>query len=301
MTGRLRRNPLCFSIISILKGSRFFFISEKNSSQFFQITRVKLLLILFLFTLTLGGACRGILYLFLQARNLVSIQLENRKSNQLNICQNLLSGYLCEVLESFDSQPVKGGEIEGGLGCGVYKAGLRSVDYNNLLTGSFSSFFNLSSLKLQPEILDRPVFREDQMQGRISFLCPVEGQITSYFGNRTDPVFEGAAHHNGIDIAGRLWSPVYCSFAGRVIFAGNRSRWGNVVIVDHGENGYQTIYAHLQKISTKKGHTLSAGQVIGYLGNTGKSTGPHLHYEVRQMAKPMDPLLVLIPSDTVVD
>ncbi len=301
MTGRARRNPLCFSIIPILKGYRVFFISEKNSSQFFQITRVKLLLILFLLTLTLGGACRGVFYLFLQARNLVSIQLEKRKSNQFKIFERLLDGYLSDMVESFNSQPVKGGAIEGNFGYGVYKAGLALVDCNKLLTGSFSSLFKLSSLKLQPAVLDRPVFREDQMQGRISFICPVEGRITSYFGNRTDPVYEGAAHHNGIDIAGRLWSPVYCSFPGRVIFAGNRSRWGNVVIVDHEESGYQTIYAHLQKICTKKGRTLSEGQVIGYLGNTGKSTGPHLHYEVRQMAKPIDPLFVLIPSDTVVD
>ena len=178
------------------------------------------------------------------------------------------------------------------------KAGLAIFENHKKLVQNFSSVFPLSLYRIQPAVYGKP---DNSIYHKPKFICPVQGRITSHFGMRTDPIFEGTANHNGIDIAGRLWSPVKCTSAGTVLFAGNKPRWGNVVIVDHNESGYQTVYGHMQKIMTEKDQQVAPGQIIGFLGNTGKSTGPHLHYEIRFLGKPLDPLPLLLPEDAVVD
>jgi murein DD-endopeptidase MepM/ murein hydrolase activator NlpD len=165
-----------------------------------------------------------------------------------------------------------------------------------------SSFRTLSKTNEKLSIGIDTEYTENQYKSkRNSFICPCNGRITSHFGKRTDPVFEGTAIHYGIDIAGPLGSSIHCVLDGTVIFAGEKSRWGNVVIVDHNHDGYKTIYAHLHKIIVKEGEILLTGQTIGYRGNTGKSTGPHLHYEVRQYGKALNPLPYLLPQDAIVD
>lgn len=133
------------------------------------------------------------------------------------------------------------------------------------------------------------------------FICPVPGVITSKFGVRSDPVFEGTEVHHGVDIAYKIWTPVLAVSEGIVIWSGARNRFGNVVIINHDKCDYQTIYAHLQKTSVIEGQTVNKGQIIGFLGNSGKSTGPHLHYEVRRHGKPLDPIQFLYSSNTVAD
>jgi len=129
---------------------------------------------------------------------------------------------------------------------------------------------------------------------------PSKGYITSPFGSRTDPVSHGTAFHLGIDIAQLAGKPVWATANGRVIFAGKRQYGGNVVEVEHLESGYKTVYAHLQTISVRVGESVARGQKLGTVGTTGKSTGPHLHYEVHFKGKPVDPVLVMVDPDVMI-
>ncbi|MCL2690552.1 MAG: M23 family metallopeptidase [Chitinispirillia bacterium] len=126
---------------------------------------------------------------------------------------------------------------------------------------------------------------------------PSKGFITSHFGSRTDPVTEGTAFHMGVDIAQLAGKPVWATANGRVSFAGKKKYFGNVVEIDHFESGYKTIYAHMQTIKVKAGQNVVRGQQVGSIGTTGKSTGPHLHYEVHFAGQPVDPILFMVDPD----
>jgi len=115
-------------------------------------------------------------------------------------------------------------------------------------------------------------------------------RISDYFGVRRDPFTRERKVHHGIDFVGPKGIPVYATGNGKVISAEfSFFGYGNVVIVDHGF-GYKTRYAHLKKIEVKPGDEVTRGQVLGTLGNSGRSTGPHLHYEVLLRNKPVDPM-----------
>ena len=104
--------------------------------------------------------------------------------------------------------------------------------------------------------------------------------ITSYYGSRKDPITKKSSFHTGIDIGASQGSEIYAANSGKVIVAGWSSKgYGNYVVVDHG-GGKSTLYAHMSKIKTSKGATVSKGDVIGLVGSTGWSTGPHLHFEI---------------------
>lgn len=121
------------------------------------------------------------------------------------------------------------------------------------------------------------------------FMLPVAGEYTSFFGWRTHPVFGDARHHDGVDIAAAEGTPVVSAKSGVVKMADWMGGYGLAILVDHG-NGYQTLYAHLSQLHVQTGETVAQGQVIGAVGSTGLSTGPHLHFEIRRQGQPVDPL-----------
>jgi murein DD-endopeptidase MepM/ murein hydrolase activator NlpD len=141
--------------------------------------------------------------------------------------------------------------------------------------------------------------RHDQWAQRPS-VWPVRGRITSGFGNRVHPLSGYTAFHEGIDIANKSWTPVFATADGIVSFSGWKRHYGNTVVVDH-LNGVETRYAHLVQPAVVEGRVVKRYELIGYLGNSGLSTGPHLHYEVREMEKPVNPMGYILPVDTVVD
>lgn len=112
--------------------------------------------------------------------------------------------------------------------------------------------------------------------------------ITSGFGYRRDPFNGRAAMHAGIDFKGAIGSPIFAAAGGRVTFAGQKSGYGNAIEITHG-NGMLTRYAHLSRIGVKVGQQVTAGTTIGGLGSTGRSTGPHLHFEVRINDRAVNP------------
>ncbi len=116
-----------------------------------------------------------------------------------------------------------------------------------------------------------------------------KGWISSVFGWRNDPLTGKRAFHEGIDFAGRASSKVVAAAAGVVVWSGSRWGFGNAVEVNHG-NGYSTLYAHNKKNLVKVGETVKKGQALALLGSTGRSSGPHVHFEVRRNGKAVNPM-----------
>ena len=115
--------------------------------------------------------------------------------------------------------------------------------------------------------------------------------ITSPYGYRVNPVSGIYKLHAGCDVGASYGSAIYAAASGTVILASWNGGYGNCVMINHG-NGYTTLYGHMSSIAVSVGQTVSMGQTIGYVGSTGNSTGPHLHFEVRSSATggTMDPM-----------
>jgi len=119
-------------------------------------------------------------------------------------------------------------------------------------------------------------------------LWPIEGRITSKFGDRQDPFLFGSKFHSGFDIAAQYYAPVKAAGSGEVTFAAYSGDYGNCVIIDHGY-GIASVYGHNSSILVKVGQKVKKGDTIAKAGSTGRSTGPHVHFEVRIDDKPVDP------------
>ncbi|MFN7397501.1 MAG: peptidoglycan DD-metalloendopeptidase family protein [Sandaracinobacter sp.] len=127
---------------------------------------------------------------------------------------------------------------------------------------------------------------------------PVAGaRLSSGFGMRFHPVLGYSRMHQGVDFAARTGTPILASAGGTVVFSGWGGGYGNVVVLDHGK-GMRTRYAHMHRIGVRNGQRVEQGQNIGLVGSTGLSTGPHLHYEVWQNGKPVDPRSVKLFGGT---
>ncbi|WP_377275098.1 peptidoglycan DD-metalloendopeptidase family protein [Rhizobium sp. R86522] len=128
---------------------------------------------------------------------------------------------------------------------------------------------------------------------RLPFANPAPGrEITSQFGNRPDPFFGGLAMHAGIDFRAPTGTEIRSTGAGKIVTASFSGGYGNMVEIDHGL-GLSTRYGHMSRILVSEGDTVETGQILGLAGSTGRSTGPHLHYEVRRNGDPVDPMRFL--------
>ena len=121
---------------------------------------------------------------------------------------------------------------------------------------------------------------------------PISGVLTSSFGYRIHPKRKKRHFHSGIDLAAKKGTPISCAASGKVVFAGWKTGYGYVVMVDHGK-GYETLYAHCSKLAVTTGQTVSTGKIVAYVGRTGVATGPHLHFEVRKNGIYKNPLRYL--------
>jgi len=119
-------------------------------------------------------------------------------------------------------------------------------------------------------------------------IWPTEGWISSRFGYRTSPFTGKREFHKGLDISAPKGTPIYAPAKGTINFVGRHSGYGLTVGISHG-SGINTKYAHLSSVAVKKGQTVTRGELVAYVGNTGRSTGPHLHYEVRLNGVPVNP------------
>ncbi len=196
---------------------------------------------------------------------------------------NISSGEL-----NFDVAPGVGGPEEGGQrggGAQIRTSRSRSTGLQRRLEQRDSQL-----LALENVILSRSLNEAVRPDGR-----PVlEGYISSYFGGRTDPFDGHEAVHKGVDIAGQSGSEVLSVATGVVTRAGIASGYGYLVEINHG-NGYATRYGHNQQVLVAVGDTVTRGQPIALMGSTGRSTGPHVHFEVLRNGQQVDPLSFIDP------
>jgi murein DD-endopeptidase MepM/ murein hydrolase activator NlpD len=137
-------------------------------------------------------------------------------------------------------------------------------------------------------------------QATATQFAPVAGHITSYFGMRRHPILGYTRMHGGVDFGAHWGSPIYAATSGVVSYAGRHGGHGNYVRLEHG-GGLGTGYAHMSRIAVSPGDQVNAGQVIGYVGSTGLSTGPHLHFEAYRNGQRIDPLSIRFTSQVAVD
>jgi murein DD-endopeptidase MepM/ murein hydrolase activator NlpD len=133
--------------------------------------------------------------------------------------------------------------------------------------------------------------------GIVPTLWPVVGEITGHFGERLDPFSGEGAFHSGIDIASHYGDTVRATADGIVLAVDQRAGYGRLVVIDHGF-GVSTWYGHLSAFKTHEGMRVKRGDIIGYEGTSGRSTGPHLHYEVRIYNTPVNPWRYLSTAAT---
>lgn len=124
-------------------------------------------------------------------------------------------------------------------------------------------------------------------------IWPVTGFVSSSFGGRMSPFGRGNQFHKGLDIANRVGTPIIAPAEGTVTLSGHDGAYGNSVEINHG-GGIVTKYAHMQRAIVKQGEWVKRGQVLGYIGMTGRTTGPHLHYEVRLNGVPVNPMRYIL-------
>ena len=121
---------------------------------------------------------------------------------------------------------------------------------------------------------------------------PVSGRISSTFGMRRHPLLGFLRMHKGLDLAAPHGTPIYAPVAGRVVMAARNRGYGNFIKLDHS-SGISSGYGHLSRFAVRAGQQVSRGQIIGYVGSTGMSTGPHLHFEVRRGGAQVDPAKIM--------
>jgi murein DD-endopeptidase MepM/ murein hydrolase activator NlpD len=171
---------------------------------------------------------------------------------------------------------------------------LASVDDRSAMGGPFIALATARKGGMDPrfERLGVSLARMDALERGLAGIPQVLPAalefVSSGFGYRADPFNGGAAFHAGLDFKGPIGAPIYAAAQGTVSFVGVKAGYGNCVEIDHG-NGLMTRYAHMSRFGTRVGQPVAAGAVIGAIGNTGRSTGPHLHFEVRMHDRPLNP------------
>jgi murein DD-endopeptidase MepM/ murein hydrolase activator NlpD len=174
----------------------------------------------------------------------------------------------------------------------VYEQSYEALEITKIYNASYDTILRLSQQK-------------DLLMRAMPIIMPVDRRrisIRSGFGWRRDPFTKGYRFHQGLDLAGRIGTPIYATADGLVLdpYANSSmSGYGKVVVINHGF-GYQTLYAHLSEILVKPGEKVKRGQIIGHMGSTGRSKGPHLHYEIHYKGTPVNPINYLyfsLPPD----
>jgi murein DD-endopeptidase MepM/ murein hydrolase activator NlpD len=180
-------------------------------------------------------------------------------------------------------------------------------DLNNpMLFARHRELFLRRTHSLVDELVDAVRLEETDQQTLITMLrvnkdsllstpsiWPVRGTLTSGFGWRRSPLSGAGRMHQGLDISNRIGTPIRAPARGTITFSAMDGAYGLCIVIDHG-NGIATRYGHLSRSSVKTGDYVQRGDVIGFVGNTGRSTGPHLHYEVHVRGVPVNPMRYIL-------
>jgi murein DD-endopeptidase MepM/ murein hydrolase activator NlpD len=236
-----------------------------------------------------------------------------RKNQELKAKYQLLQNNIAEVdhkLEAieqrddylyrpiFELDPISSSIREAGTGGVSQYENLKKIGNSEVIVNTAQELDQVSKkLYIQSKSFDsvtKLAKNKEKMLACIPAIQPISlndfRRISDYYGSRRDPFNGKIRMHYGMDFTGPVGTDIYATGDGKVVRAEyNPHGYGNEVIIDHGF-GFKTVYAHLKKITVKKGQKVKRGDVIGKLGNTGRSTGPHLHYEVRRHNRPVDPI-----------
>lgn len=161
----------------------------------------------------------------------------------------------------------------------------RELDFYNRTTPNIFSYVQKTTNKL----------------ASMPSIWPVKGRRTSEYGGRTHPITGEHLFHSGLDIANKEWTTIIAPADGVVVSTRTRNGYGLTIELKHDLSGFNTLYAHLIDYACKPGDLVLRGDIIGYLGNTGRSTGPHLHYELRKEWTTYNPTDFLTPEDQIYD
>lgn len=199
--------------------------------------------------------------------------------------QEFASFLYLEVLKAMRAALPADGSLEGeSLSRDIYTS-MMDAEIAQLMARRDATGFTAVVEKSLDKIAPAPQARSDTH-------APVQGVVSSPFGSRADPFSGATKFHDGVDIAAPTGTPVQAAAPGKVIFSGQLAGYGNLVEVDHG-NGLITRYGHNAANLVSPGDEVAAGQAIALVGSTGRSTGAHLHFEVRRAGKPVDPEVLL--------
>jgi len=251
-----------------------------------------------------------IAYTFFDSPKELMLKRENQQyalqQDMMNSRIDQLSSVLKEIEDRddniyrtiFEAEPIPVEEREAGIGGSDRYRNLKGYENTKRITETAKKLDQLSrELYVQSKSFDdvyKMAKNKEKMLASIPGIQPISNKdltrIASGFGYRIHPIYKTLRMHEGIDFTAPVGTPIYATGDGKVErLKSQMNGYGNVVMINHGY-GYETLYAHMSKIIVKPGQKVKRGEIIGYVGNTGRSTGPHLHYEVRKNGKPINPV-----------
>jgi murein DD-endopeptidase MepM/ murein hydrolase activator NlpD len=290
-----------------LRAPRKFNLHDRRTALVFGGAVLAVLAMVFLMGIAASRAVGGLQLSHLQQRvaeqdrQLVEIKAENQRDMnamalrlaELQAQANRLNALGIRLTR--DSK-LAGGEFDfektPGAGGAEDAEDVSAADLNSNLKQVRAEF---ESSSRQLSVLESMLFEQELELKSQPTTRPTDSYVTSDFGYRMHPVLGGRAHHNGIDFEANIGDPVRSAGNGLIKFAGWKTGFGNVVEIDH-QNGYVTVYAHNSAFTVKEGDVVRAGQVVAKAGSTGRSTGPHVHFEVHKDGRPVNPRAFLDKS-----
>jgi murein DD-endopeptidase MepM/ murein hydrolase activator NlpD len=229
----------------------------------------------------------------------LQLDLMNQRIDQLSLVLSDIQKRDDDIYRViFEAEPVPESEREAGYGGAARYKELQGYENTALLTETSKKLDKLArQLYVQSKSFDKVyelAQKKNEMMASIPAIQPISNKdltrLASGFGFRIHPVYKSFRMHTGVDFTAPRGTPVYSTGNGKAMRPDKgMTGYGLFVLIDHGY-GYKTVYAHLSKVLVKPGQTVKRGEIIGYVGNSGVSTGPHLHYEVRYNNKPVNPV-----------
>ncbi|MXV38502.1 peptidoglycan DD-metalloendopeptidase family protein [Flavobacteriaceae bacterium Ap0902] len=297
------------------KQGPFAYKSKNSSKKSYKYNTTKLVLSVVFVTLFFSALGTAIGYHYLiKPQTADQAQLSNELET-MELQYNLLNKKFAQtqkVLEDleerddniyrsfFELQPISEDLRKAGFGGTNRYEKFEDLSYADLVTETSRNLDILSKqLVVQSKSLDEVLEaakNKEKLFKHIPAIQPIANKelkrVASGYGMRLHPILKVGKMHWGLDFSAPIGTPIYATADATVDFAGSAGGYGNVVILKHGY-GYETYYAHMSKINTRKGKSVKRGDVIGFVGNTGLSSGPHLHYEVHKDGEKVDPIAFL--------
>lgn len=288
---------------------------DSNSLTFkkVKLVRKQIILRLLAFILVTGSSAILLNLVYTSFYKTPKVAMLHEEQNAILTEYDILSGKISEISRViadiehrddylyrtiFEMDPIPSSVREAGFGGVNRYEEFEGLDNSEILINTYKRLDIISKkLYVQTKSFDNVIElarNKEKMIASIPAIQPVAlrdfNRISDYYGSRKDPFTGSNTMHHGMDFTGPVGADIFVTGDGEVIEAGySFYGYGNRVTIDHGY-GYKTVYAHLKNINVEEGQQVKRGDVIGTLGNTGRSTGAHLHYEVRLNDRPVDPI-----------